>query len=370
MSTWRDEIHGSEVLFQHKMEVPVRGLIHLTSGCNTILKSKYNEDEPDRKDAIITIYGKEGHGKSIEELRKIVEKVNNFRNIIRYKFTGYPPILRVDFPYLKKYKEELKNCTALVVEVPYEYQIVAQVKGEANIYMKDFENEYTSGYADLGNIELSKIKTVYAECFSGGDIVCRDSIHGSGHFWTMLDGGIYMKKLQGINFALNSMNGDIKTETVYCDDVVYTNEQGDVITGLVQSTGCHVETENGNLKIDSVSCENLVGRIFKKGTMDFVVEKTKDMYIYHGEGGDVNLKIGPSVEMEMEVQSKSSSVSSQIDFKQLEKYNDPVNKYMVTKGTRGAPTKKWLIENHHGHFAIDQGNWMDSLKLKIPNLNP
>ena len=84
----------------------------------------------------------------------------------------------------------------------------------------------------------------------------------------------------------------------------------------------------------------------------------------------MNLKIGPSVEMEMEVQSKSSSVSSRIDFKQLEKYNDPVNKYMVTKGTLGVPTKKWLIENHHGHVAIDQGSWMDSLKLRIPNLNP
>ena len=48
-----------------------------------------------------------------------------------------------------------------------------------------------------------------------------------------------------------------------------------------------METENGNLKIESVSCDNLVGRIFKKGTMDFVIEKTKDMYIYHGEGGNL-----------------------------------------------------------------------------------
>ena len=45
-----------------------------------------------------------------------------------------------------------------------------------------------------------------------------------------------MKKLQGINWALHSINGNLETESVYCSDLVYTNEQGNVTTGLIQAS--------------------------------------------------------------------------------------------------------------------------------------
>ena len=48
--------------------------------------------------------------------------------------------------------------------------------------------------------------------------------------------------------------------------------------------GCHFETHNGQLKVDSVTADKTVGRIFNSGKMDIVIEKTTEMYLYHGEG--------------------------------------------------------------------------------------
>lgn len=99
-----------------------------------------------------------------------------------------------------------------------------------------FSFQIQTGYADRGQIELSKIRSTFNECFSGGDIICKDYLLGSGYLWTMLTGGIYVKKLQGINWALHTINGNLETESVYCSDLVYTNEQGDVTTGLIQAS--------------------------------------------------------------------------------------------------------------------------------------
>ena len=44
-----------------------------------------------------------------------------------------------------------------------------------------------------------------------------------------------MKKLQGINFAMDGLVGNVETESVYCIDVVYTNELGNVKTGIVNA---------------------------------------------------------------------------------------------------------------------------------------
>ena len=44
-----------------------------------------------------------------------------------------------------------------------------------------------------------------------------------------------MKKLQGINFAMDGLVGNVETESVYCKDVVYTNELGNVTTGIVNA---------------------------------------------------------------------------------------------------------------------------------------
>ena len=45
-----------------------------------------------------------------------------------------------------------------------------------------------------------------------------------------------MKKLQGVHFAMDGLIGDVETESVYCKDVVYTNELGDVTTGVVNTS--------------------------------------------------------------------------------------------------------------------------------------
>ena len=52
---------------------------------------------------------------------------------------------QVDFPYLQKYKNEIQNCLAIVVEMPYQYGMLADVKEWGNLCIQDFENEYTSG---------------------------------------------------------------------------------------------------------------------------------------------------------------------------------------------------------------------------------
>lgn len=92
------------------------------------------------------------------------------------------------------------------------------------------------GYTELGDIELSKIRTDYADCFSGRHIYCHDYIYGSGQFVCLQKGSIYMKNLQGVNFAMDGVDGNVETESVYCSDVVFTNEQGHVSTGVVQTS--------------------------------------------------------------------------------------------------------------------------------------
>lgn len=86
--------------------------------------------------------------------------------------------------------------------------------------------------------------------------------------------------------------------------------------------------------------------------------------------GDVNVKVGPGVNLDLLVESKTSSVSSQLDFSTLEKYTDHIQKYDVTKGQIGDKAKTWKIENHFGHVRIEEGDWMNTLKLKIPNFDP
>ena len=58
---------------------------------------------------------------------------------------------------------------------------------------------------------------------------------GSGQFVCLRQGDIYMKKLQGVHFAMDGLVGDVETESVYCKDVVYTNELGNVTTGIVNA---------------------------------------------------------------------------------------------------------------------------------------
>ena len=82
------------------------------------------------------------------------------------------------------------------------------------------------------------------------------------------------------------------------------------------------------------------------------------------------MKIGPGVDLDLLVESKTSSVSSQLAFSKLEKYTDHIHKYDVTKGQIGGKPKSWKIENHCGHVRIEEGDWMSSLKSKIPNLDP
>ena len=58
---------------------------------------------------------------------------------------------QVDFPHLQKYRNEIKNCLAIVVEMPYQYGMVADVTHWGNLCIQDFENEYTSGNNLYGN---------------------------------------------------------------------------------------------------------------------------------------------------------------------------------------------------------------------------
>jgi len=368
--SWRHELPYSDTLFHYKLEVPVSGMLHLTTPCNTYVKSKYNEDEPMKKELDVKIYGRGDQGVKIEDLQNIVDRVHKFREIVKYKFTGHPPLLRVDFPHLQKYKHEIQNCLAIVVEMPYQYGMLADVKEWGNLCIQDFENEYTSGYTEYGYIEISKIKTDYADVFSGSDIFCNDYVIGSGQFVCLQEGDIYMKKLQGINFAMDGLVGNVETESVYCKDVVYTNELGNVTTGIVNADICHVETEVGKIEIDSLSTGDFVGKIYETGDMDVTLEKTSDLYIYHAQGGSTTLKVGPEVEFDLLVQSKTSSVSSELKFSQLEKYTDHIQKYDVTKGQIGNKRKQWKIENDFGHVRITEGDWMSNLRRRIPNFEP
>ena len=93
--SWRLELPYSDILFHYKLEVPVTGMLHLTTACNTFIKSKYNEDEPMKKELEVKIYAKRDQGVEIEHLQRIVDRVHKFRNIVRHKFTGHPPMLRV-----------------------------------------------------------------------------------------------------------------------------------------------------------------------------------------------------------------------------------------------------------------------------------
>ena len=93
--TWRHDLPYSDVLFRYNLEVPIEGMLHLTTACNTYIKSRYNEDEPDKKELIVTIYAKGDQGANVAELQKVVDRVHKFRNIVRHKFTGHPPLLRV-----------------------------------------------------------------------------------------------------------------------------------------------------------------------------------------------------------------------------------------------------------------------------------
>ena len=93
--SWRHELPYSDTLFHYKLEVPVSGMLHLTTPCNTYIKSKYNEDEPMKKELDVKIYARRDQGVKIEDLQKIVDRVHKFREIVRHKFTGHPPLLRV-----------------------------------------------------------------------------------------------------------------------------------------------------------------------------------------------------------------------------------------------------------------------------------
>ena len=53
--------------------------------------------------------------------------------------------VQVDFPYLQKYRDEIQNGMAIVVEMPYKYGTLAEIKGRGSLCIQDFENEYTSG---------------------------------------------------------------------------------------------------------------------------------------------------------------------------------------------------------------------------------
>ena len=77
------------------MEVPRIGMLDLLCACNTIVKSKFNEDEPERKEAIFTIYGKQKTDKTIDDLKNIVERMHKYKSLVRHKFTGKPPMIKV-----------------------------------------------------------------------------------------------------------------------------------------------------------------------------------------------------------------------------------------------------------------------------------
>ncbi len=65
------------------------------------------------------------------------------------------------------------------------------------------------------------------------------------------------------------------------------------------------------------------------------------------------------------INSKSSSVSSELDFTELEKKDDPVRKYEVVTGKIGEGGKELKCEAHQGHIRIEKGDWMSTMKLKL-----
>ena len=60
----------------------------------------------------------------------------------------------MELPYLQKHREEFEHCMTLVVEMPYQYGMIAKVTENANLFIKDFENEYTSGTAIFHAVEI------------------------------------------------------------------------------------------------------------------------------------------------------------------------------------------------------------------------
>ena len=94
--SWRHELPYSDTLFHYQLEVPIVGMLHLTTGCNSYVKSRYVEDEPNKKVLDVKIYAKGDQGVKVEDLQKIVDRVHKFRKIVRHKFTGYPPLVRVN----------------------------------------------------------------------------------------------------------------------------------------------------------------------------------------------------------------------------------------------------------------------------------
>ena len=94
-SSWKDLIDGSEVLYSYKTEVTHDAMLVLRSACNTIIRSKYQEEDPYAKEATVTIYGKPENGIDGARLKTVVQSVNNFRNIVRYKSEGWPHLLLV-----------------------------------------------------------------------------------------------------------------------------------------------------------------------------------------------------------------------------------------------------------------------------------
>eukprot|EP00794_Sanderia_malayensis_P016848 gene16848-18547_t len=361
-AAWQARISESEVIFNQNQDVSRHGMMDLLSACNTIVQPKLCDNSPYADHATVTIYGKPTNGVSLSSLKEIVHGVNNFKNIVGFLAEGHPQLFRVKFPYLQKYKNELQHCLMMVVEIPYEFDMLAQVTQNSNLCIKQFENVRTFAYADLGEIELSKMKCIFADCYSGGDVVCRDHYNGSGTFKTMLKGGVYFKKMQGTNFSIYSEHGDLVTDAVYCEDMVYCAEQGDVIAGTVQSNECYFETYNGQINIGSLSTNKTIGRITESGNLDVALEKSTEFEYENEKLGDITLRLNPSVEANLLINSKSSSVSSELNFDELEKNNDPIGKYEVLKGKIGHNRKDINLNAHKGHVTVTVGDWMSSLK--------
>ena len=72
-----------------------------------------------------------------------------------------------------------------------------------------------------------------------------------------------------------------------------------------------------------------------------------------------------SVEADLVIHSKRSTISSEIPFEKLEKRSDPVKLYDVVEGILGKERREVLLEAPKGHVYVKKGDWMSSLLPKV-----
>lgn len=266
----------------------------------------------------------------------------------------------------QKFKYPSKDVS-LHFHVPVDYGVEIEVRGDANVDVRNLEGQLYEIVTGQGSCELKNLRGSRLSVeTNGGNIKCDSQLlFEFGILNAKNKGKISVKKLQGKKFCVDVEDGDISVEAVYLLRVELTSKGGHVRLGDIHGL-TEINVDSGDISVGSASGK--LKAVTRNGNIDVNLSHHDDVTLRSKEGS-ISIKIlEESSSSVLQVKSQKIDVDSNVkltinDEDRGENFTVMTAK-LNPKEDKEEQARTITAEAKLGCVKFEKNDWFNSLKLK------